>query len=204
MGNNETPLSGLAAALFSKVQQRVLTLIFSHPRKEFSTSDVIRDVASGTGAVHRELARLASSGIVNVKEVGNQKRYEANRRSPIYRELRSLITKTTGVAEPLREALSKYKDKIHAAFVYGSTARGADTSRSDIDLMILAEDVAYGDIFTALASTERKLGRKISPNLMTLADWKRKLQSKNSFISGVAVQPKLFIFGLEEDVRSPQ
>ena len=145
--------------------------------------------------------RLASSGIASVRAVGNQKRYAANRSSPIFEELRSLILKTAGVVEPLRESLWSYRDQIRAAFVYGSIAKGEDAADSDIDILILGDGVSYSDIYNALIDTERRLGRKISPNLMTPADWQRKLLSKSSFVSRVATQPKLFIFGSDDDVR---
>jgi predicted nucleotidyltransferase len=202
MGNSRTAPSGLAGALFSTVQQRVLALLFGEPERDFSTSEVIRAVGSGTGAVHRELARLASSGLVTVAEIGNQKRYRANRGSPVFKELRSLILKTIGLVGPLREGLKSHVKRIRSAFVYGSIAKGGDTSKSDIDLMVLADDLAYAELFAALEETERKLGRKINPNVMTPADWRRKLKDKNSFVRRVAQQPKLFVLGSEDDLGS--
>ena len=68
----------LSNALFSKVQQRVLALIFGHPERSFYTSEIVRSVRSGTGAVERELSRLQSSGLVCVERIGNQKHYRAN------------------------------------------------------------------------------------------------------------------------------
>jgi predicted nucleotidyltransferase len=202
MGTKKSSKSGLAGALFSSVQQHVLALLFVDPQQDFSTSDVIRFAGSGTGAVHRELSRLASSGLVTVNKVGNQKRYRANRNSPVFEELRGIILKTVGLVGPLRDALKRHSDRIQSAFVYGSIAKGGDTSGSDIDLLVLGDGLTYSELFAALQDTEKKLGRKISPNLMTAADWKRKLRNKNSFITKVAEQPKLFIFGSGDDLHS--
>src|SRR5436305_14849245 len=93
---------GLSDALFSKVQQRVLALIFGHPERSFYTSEIVRNVHSGTGAVQRELSRLQQSGLVSVERIGNQKHYRANRGSPIFQESRGLVVKT-GLTEPLVE-----------------------------------------------------------------------------------------------------
>src|ERR1700681_4585419 len=120
---------GLSRALFSKVQQRVLALIFGQPQRSFYTSEIVRNVHSGTGAVARELSRLERSGLVSVERIGNQKHYRANRQSPIFEELQSLVLKTVALTEPLKKALQPYSDKIHAAFVYGSVAKGTDTAR---------------------------------------------------------------------------
>src|SRR5271167_1751461 len=116
----------ISNALFSKVQQRVLALIFSHPERSFYTSEIVRTVHSGTGAVERELSRLRRSGLVSVERIGNQKHYRPNHESPSFEELQSLGIKTVAVTEPLRKSLEPYSDKIKPAFVYGSVAKGTD------------------------------------------------------------------------------
>src|SRR5262245_19322356 len=109
---------GLADALFTKVQQRVLGLLFAQPDRRFQSAELIRLAKGGTGAVHRELGRLAEAGLVTTTRTGNQKHYQARRDSPVFEELRSLILKTTGLAEPLRAALAPLERNIRAAFIY--------------------------------------------------------------------------------------
>ena len=199
MGSKNSQES-LASALFSKVRQRVLALIFGHPDSSFYTSEIVRNVRSGTGAVERELARLERSGLVDVERVGNRKHYRANRKSPIFDELHSLVLKTVGLTEPLKRALERYTDHIKVAFVYGSVAKNTDTARSDVDLMILGEDLAYSDVFASLQEAELILKRPINPTLLSLADWRRKIDQKNPFVLNILGQPKIFIFGSEENL----
>jgi predicted nucleotidyltransferase len=190
--------AGLSSALFSQVQQRVLALIFGHPDRTFYTSEIVRSIRSGTGAVQRELSRLQRSGLISVERIGNQKHYRANRQSPIFEELHSLVLKTSGLAEPLREALAPYADKIQAAFVYGSVAKGSDTARSDIDLMLVTSDLTYPDLYAGLQRAEAVLGRQVNPNLISPKDWRSKLSRKNSFVAKINAQPKIFVFGSED------
>src|SRR5689334_10967677 len=143
MGTKIPPTLGISNALFSKVQQRVLALIFSHPERSFYTSEIVRRIRSGTGAVERELSRLQRSGLVSVERIGNQKLFRANRESPVFGELQSLVLKTVGLTEPLRKALAPYSNKINEAFVYGSVAKGSDTAQSDIDLIVIGDDLSY-------------------------------------------------------------
>ncbi len=187
-------------ALFSKVQQRVLALIFGHPERSFYTSEIIRNVRSGTGAVERELSRLRRSGLVSVERIGNQKHYRANRRS-LFKELQSLVLKTVALTEPLRKSLEPYADKIKTAFVFGSVAKGTDTAQSDVDLMVIGNELSYADLYTALQNAEVVLRRKVSPLFLTPDEWRRKTSEKGSFISEISTLPKLFIFGSEEDIR---
>jgi len=97
----------LSNALFSKMQQRVLALIFTHPERSFYTSEIVRHVHSGVGAVERELSKLERSGLVSVECIGNQKHYRANQAAPIFEELRGLVEKTVGLAEPIKNPLNR-------------------------------------------------------------------------------------------------
>ena len=189
----------LSSALFSGVQQRVLALIFGHPQRSFYTSEIIRNVHSGRGAVERELARLEQTGLVSIQRVGNQKHYHANHASPIFNELRGIILKTAGLIEPLKQSLALYREKIKVAFVYGSIAKGTDTARSDIDLMVIGDDLTYAELFAGLQKAETILQRSINPTFLSFDDWCNKLSTKDSVIAKIAAQPKLFIFGSEAD-----
>jgi predicted nucleotidyltransferase len=191
----------LSNALFSKVQQRVLALIFGHSDRSFYTSEIVRSVHSGTGAVERELSRLQRSGLVSVERIGNQKHYRANHQSPIFEELQSLVLKTVALTEPLKKSLQPYSDKINAAFVYGSVAKGTDTARSDIDLAVIGDELEYSELYTATQSAENILGRKVNPIFLSPDDWKHKASQKGSFVNKISALPKVFLFGSEEDLR---
>lgn len=200
MGISSDHLS-LADALFSTVQQRVLALIFGHPDRSFYTSEIVKSLRSGTGAVERELSRLKRSELVTMERIGNQTHYRANRASPIFEELRGLVLKTVGLSEPLRAALAPHAQRIAAAFVYGSVANKTDTAHSDIDLMVIGEDLSYPDLFAAFQGAEAVLRRPVNPTFLTRDDWRRKLLQKDSFVAKIARQPKLFLIGSEEQLQ---
>jgi predicted nucleotidyltransferase len=199
MGTSTQSIS-LSSALFSKVQQRVLGLIFAHPDRSFYTSEIIRIVDSGTGAVERELSRLQRSGLVSVQRIGNQKHYRANRDAPIFEELHGLVLKTVALKEPLKTALEPYADKVKTAFVYGSVAKGTDHAQSDIDLMVIGDGLNYSDLYTALHDAEDRVRRKINPMFLTTDEWRRRSSQDGSFAKKRGMHPKLFIFGSERDL----
>ena len=194
------PRTSLADALFSATQQRVLAYLFGQPERSFFATELIGLAGGGSGAVQRELARLAQSGLVTVTRMGTQKHYQANPKSPIFAELCAIARKTVGLAEPLREALAPLAKRITAAFVFGSVAKRSDTAASDIDVLVLSDSVDYVDVFAALQSAEAKLGRTVNPTVYSPADWRKKRKSGNAFVVKVAAHPKLFLIGMEEDL----
>ena len=192
----------LADALFSSAQQRVLALLFGQPDRSFYSAEIIRLASSGSGAVQRELARLEQSGLVTARRVGSQKHYQANPESPLFEELTGIVRKTVGLAAPLGEALRPLASRIAAAFVYGSVAKRRDTSRSDIDLLIVSDDVTYADVYAALESCRARLHREVNPTVYTRKDLARRTKSDNAFVKRVLAQPKLWIIGSESDIAA--
>src|SRR3954470_18994865 len=103
---HNAPVSAIASALFTPVQQRVLGILFGQPERRFQSAELIRLAGSGTGAVHRQLQRLEKAGLVTASRDGNQKYYAARKDAPIFAELHGLVVKTVGIVEPLRAALA--------------------------------------------------------------------------------------------------
>lgn len=200
MGTRSKQPKNLVRALFSPVQLRVLALLFGQPDEKFYGRQIIDAAGSGRGAVQRQLEKLTEAGVINRFVSGNRIFYQANRDSPIFDELRRIILKTVGVVEPLARVLKPHRKRIEVAFIFGSVARGHDTAKSDIDLMIIAHDVAYGEVFSDLHIAERTLRRPVNPTLMSPAEWAEKKAQGNSFVKKIIQQPKLFVFGAEHDL----
>jgi len=194
--------TNLADALFTATQQRVLACLFGEPGRTWSISELIQTTGAGSGAVQREVARLSGSGLLLMEQIGNQKRYRANPDAPIHDELAAIVRKTFGLAAPLREALAPLEDRLDMAFVYGSVAKGSDTARSDIDLMLVTDDLTYPDVMAALHPLMERLGREINPTLYTRADLRKRIAAGNSFVTRVLAQPRLWLIGGEHDLAA--
>ncbi|MEO6364187.1 MAG: nucleotidyltransferase domain-containing protein [Caldimonas sp.] len=185
----------LAAALFSSTRQRVLGLLFGQPERTFYGNEVIALAQGGTGAVQRELARLEQSELVAVTLYGRQKHYRANAASPIFHELCGIVQKTTGLADPLRTALAPLAGRIRAAFVYGSVAKRQDTASSDVDLLIVSDDVVYGELYMSLEELSQRLGRKVNPTIYTSKELAQRIKRGDAFVKRVMAQDKIWLVG---------
>ena len=194
--------ANLSGALFTTTQQRVLACLFGESGRSYAVNELIQATGAGSGAVQRELARLAGSGLLTVEHVGNQKRYRANPDAPIHDELVSIVRKTFGLAEPLCQALSPLADRIHAAFLFGSIAKGKDTSRSDIDLMLVSDDLDYAEVMLALHPVAERLGRPVNPTVYTRDELQRRRAAGSSFITRVLQQPRQWLIGSEDDLAA--
>ena len=191
------PSSRIADALFGRGRQRVLGVLFGDPARSYFAREIIARADVGSGAVQRELERLEKAGLVVATRSGRQKHYRANPDAPVFAELRSLVLKTSGLADVLRDALAPHAATIDAAFVYGSVAKGEDVAASDIDVLIVSDDAAYASIFRDLEPASRQLGRTVNPTLYSRDELARRLESDNAFVRRVLEGPRIWLMGDE-------
>jgi predicted nucleotidyltransferase len=199
MKGADDSLSSLSAALFGKTRRALLALFYGHPERSFYLREIARAVGAGQGAVQRELAQLTAAGLLVRLRRGNQVFYHANPQTPIFSELKSLIVKTAGVADVLREALAELADDISVAFVHGSTARGQANASSDVDLVIVG-DLDFGDVVTALRPAQDRLQREVNPTVYTPAEFRKKLRTGHHFLTAILRAQRIFLVGGEREL----
>jgi predicted nucleotidyltransferase len=191
--------SSLADALFTSTQQRVLGVLFGQPNRSFFVTQIMSLAKSGSGAVQRELSRLSESGLVTVTRAGNQKHYQANSSSPLFEELCNIILKTVGLEEPLREAVDALAGNIRLVMIYGSVAKRTDTSSSDIDVLIVSDDLTLEQTYAVFAPVEKRLDRRINPSLYTSQEFAKRRKSKNAFLMRILEGPTILLKGSIDD-----
>jgi predicted nucleotidyltransferase len=190
--------TSLIDALLSTTRQRILALLFGQPDRSFFGNELIELTKSGSGGVQRELRRLTDSGLVTATRVGNQRHFQANRAAPLFQELRSIILKTVGLAEPVMQALAPLANSIAFASIYGSVAKQTDTAASDVDLLIVSDDFTLEQAHSALSAVERTLARKINPTLLTMEEYQRRRKVTNSFVSKLLAGDHIVLMGNED------
>jgi predicted nucleotidyltransferase len=190
----------IGAALFGVTRQAVLRFLFGHAGRRFYQRQIILALRLGSGAVQRELEHLAASGILTRTVEGRQTYFQANRQCPVFEELHGLIRKTFGVAQVLRSGLAGLAGKVDLAFLYGSMATGAETTGSDVDVMVVGERLSMHDVVTALAEAQRDLGREVNPSVYRTEEFCRKLAQGQHFLSSVVSGPKVFLIGDENEL----
>jgi len=189
----------LSDALFTATQQKVLGLLYGKPDRSFYANEIDRWAKVGKGSLMRELERLQRAGVLTLSRQGNQTHYQANPDCPIYGELLGIVRKTFGIGEQLRAALAPLAGQLAWAFVYGSIAKGEEHAGSDIDLMLIGENLSYSDVMERLMPVEECLGRAINPTLYTPADWLARKTAGNSFVLRVSEQEKINLIGSESE-----
>lgn len=191
----------MTSSLFTDSQARLLPWLFGQPERSYHLSELRRLTALGSASLQRELNRLVDSQLVQSTRVGNLRCFQANPYSPVYAELVALTRKTMGAAPLLQQALQPMAANINTAFIFGSVAKGSDTASSDVDVLLVGDDLVLSDILQLLLPIETLLGRKINLTCYTPGEYAKRLAEPDSFVNRILAQPTLPLMG---DVHATQ
>ncbi|MFH1837060.1 MAG: nucleotidyltransferase domain-containing protein [Candidatus Omnitrophota bacterium] len=183
----------------SKTRQIILSTFFSEPDREFYTRQLASMHKMSVGNVHRELKKFVSSGMFNVRSVGNIKLFSLNKKSPIYEELKNIYYKTEGVIKYVREAVVRISG-IRIAFVYGSFAKGDERKDSDIDLFLIGDDIDDDNLMGVISELEKELFKEVNYTSYTEIEYEKEKNKKGSFVSEVIKGKKVFIKGAANEL----
>lgn len=185
---------GIGDALFTKAQQKVLALFYGQPENSFYLNEVVRIADMGRGVISRELNKLSQAGLLVESKQGNQNHYQANADSPIFNELINIVKKTFGITGLLKAAIRPLLPQLEQAFIYGSVAKGEEHAGSDVDVMLVGNDLSYSEIMQLLDSVEEQLQRPINPTLYSPAEFSERMAEGQNFLSKVMEQPRIDLF----------
>lgn len=190
----------LAKLLGSRLRARLLGWLLLHPDDRYFVRQLESIIGEDATNISRELAKLATMGIVTSHSEGRQKYYQADVDCPVYTELRGLVLKTVGLVDTVRTALEPLADRLKIVFLFGSFARGQEKTDSDVDLMAIGE-VTFGEVIASLESAQTNLGREINATVYPVTEFRDKLRAGNHFLNSLMGQEKIFIIGGERELE---
>ncbi len=182
----------------SRLRAKTITFLMTHADDRFFVRQLNLLIGEDSTNLSRELARLTRMGILICHIEGRQKYFQANKRCPVYEELKGLVLKTSGIADMVKKALLPIVGRLRIAFIFGSIAEGTETSESDIDLFMIGE-ITLRDTAPFLVSVSSDLGRVINPVIFSPVEMKEAVEEKRHFIMALLDRKKLFLIGDEDE-----
>lgn len=193
-------MSLLSEILSSKIRADIFRLFFGVSDNELHMREIERRSGYAIGTIQSELRKLLRLDLVSKRKDGNRTYYRANKDHPLFLDIQRLVLKTVGLVDILQNKLTKSQE-ITIAFVFGSIARQAEMAGSDIDLVVIGH-LGLREITALLSGVTEKVDREINPHVFTVKEFKKRIARKEHFITQVLDEPKIFIFGNENELKT--
>lgn len=192
-------MNALAKILSSRTRAEIFRLLFTGAEKELHVREIQRRSGLNDSTIRQELRKLVWLDLIQGRKDSNRIYYRAKKEHPLYPEIRNLVLKTSGLLDILKVSLED--QRVWTAFIFGSIARGEEKAGSDVDLMVIGE-LGLRDLSELLSGVSEKIGRAINPHVLSRAEFRKRMFSKDHFVVSVLKSPKLLIVGSQDDLEA--
>ncbi len=166
-------MSSLDSLITSKTRIKLLIKFFSNSHTKAYLRSLAQEFNESSNSVRLELNRMAEAGLLQARNDGNTKLYQANQGHPLFPELNQLVIKylgLSGIVENVVERLGTVK----LAFVTGDYARGVDSGIVDL---VVVGNIDWNYLLKLIQKAEEQTSRKIRPLVLTVNEFEQHRQS---------------------------
>ncbi len=183
----------------SRVRVKILQLFLSSPKDSlFHVREIVRRVSEEINAVRRELGRMEKFGMATSEWRANRRLYRFRKDYTFYRELLSLVAKTSGLGGNLIQGKGKL-GKVKYAFLSTKFLKGESANPEDVNLLVIGNIVSPG-LQSIVADEQAKREQEINYSYMDEAEFKFRVKRRDPFILKVLLQPKVMLIGDEDEL----
>jgi predicted transcriptional regulator with HTH domain len=178
----------LKSLFSSSIRADVLSLLLNSPDEQFYIREIAKLLRKNPSGVKRELDNLEKMDIVTSEKIVNLKYFQANKDSPLFSELKNLITKSLGLPGALKAVLRASGAK--AASIYGPYAEGNDVD--SVDLFVIG---ALPSLAKELKDIERRFDQKIDCIMMDEDEYRLKKKKRDSNLKKILSGKRITLIG---------
>ena len=191
--------------MLTQTQEQILVFLLSHPEDKLTIRGIAKKLYKSYTLVYNNIDALEKKKIIKKQSIPPGQVITLNEFAPIHifvdieiRRKRELMQKYPWIQIMLEDILSFTKNPFFILLIFGSYAKGIQTIKSDLDLLIIVQDKKdIKEIEDAFHETYTKV--KKAPNFVDINDFKEMLYNTNVLnIGNEAKKTHIIIYGVEE------
>lgn len=180
--------------LGSETFERVVLYFLVHDGARPHFRALQRHLRAGTRPLQAELRRLEKRGLLLRERDGQRVYYRADPHHEGWDALRMMVQVFGEPDDVLREALSTVPG-IEGALVFGSVARGDAREESDVNVLLVGEDISRRELGLSTLESSAVIGREVNVVVLSPGELRERATRGNAFVRNVATQPQKWIVG---------
>ena len=157
----------LDALITSKTRIRLLVKFFLNPTMKAYLRELANEFDESTNSVRLELNRLQDAGLIERESKGNLVMYNAKKSHPLFPEIKSIVSKITGI-DSIIESVIERLGSVENAYLIGDYAKGKDSGVIDV---VLIGDIDKNILQEHIQKAEELVSRKIRTMVMTSVEF---------------------------------
>jgi len=142
----------------SKTKIKLLLKFFLNPENTGYLRGLASEFNESTNSVRVELNKLEEAQVITSEKSGRNKLFKANKEHPLFKDIRNIILKSSGIQSVIDNIISKLGD-LKFAYISGDYAKGIDSGI--IDLIVVGKEINQDELDRVTNKTSVLIERKI-------------------------------------------
>jgi len=184
----------------SRTRVALLSKLMMDSDRQFYIRELSKDLGIPYSMLYKEAKNLVSLGIIAEEKRGKITLLAANKKLHYFLELKSLLKKTTGLSDLMKNALSRLRG-IRYALIYGSFAGEEEATGSDVNLLIVGE-LDEWEVLKAASEIEKEVGLKVNYTLWSQEEFLMRAAGKHHLLAEILEKPFIMLVGDEQEFRN--
>ena len=187
------------------IEVRIASFFIENVSEQFAIREIARQTKIDYKRTHSAIQKLVKKGVLTKKRQANIDLCSLNLRGDLttcyYVEMlraKYFLDKHTELKSFFQSIKEKVKTTYYSLVVFGSFAKGKETTTSDVDLLIVAPNRPVGEEIERIITSEGLLlGRKVQPIVLDEKEFVENLASKKLNVIVEAFKNHIIITGVE-------
>lgn len=178
----------LDTLITSKTRLKILLKFFLNERTTSYLRDLESEFGESTNSIRVELNRFEKAGLLSSNVQGNKKVFQANRKHPLFSDIKSILMKNIGIDQLLDRVIRRLGG-LQKAYITGSFAKGNDSRV--IDVLLVGSDINGEYLLRKVNQVEDMINRKIRYLLVSPSESEQILKEHSEALLVFEVPEKL-------------
>jgi len=192
-------MADLGDIITSKVRVKILNLFLANLKEMYHVRGIVREVDEEINAVRRELEKMEKSGILKKEPRGNRVYYWIRTDYPLFGDLLSIISKSTGIGSAIIENRNKIGKVAYVMFSGRFARRKPRKKEDDVDILVVGE-VVLPELAVIIRTEESKRNVEINYTVMSKEEFDFRKKRRDPFLLGIMAGSRTMIIGDEEEL----
>lgn len=189
----------MSELLGGSARYKALRCVYEQPTRAFGTRELAAAAGIDPANASRWLRRWSEVGLVEKRIERGAPVFQASRNASLA-PLAQLLQQDTRTRQLLASQVDTLGEKVEAAAIFGSAARGDSAEDSDIDLLLLT-DLPQLKTQALFKGAGRELGRPVNVLAYAPSAWREAIRKKDAFVLEILNSPMVLLKG---DVHAAQ
>jgi len=182
----------------SKTRLKLVQTLFYLPNEYYYVRELTRIIKEEINSVRRELKNLKTAGLINSEWRANRLYYWANPKSVLFRDLLTLVHKTSGFGQKIIK--NKQKTGQIKYLIYSQNfLRNLPNSGQDLDFLLVGR-VIIPEIGELVREEEKRRGREVNYTVVDEKEFSLRLKNRDPFVVDLLLGDRSFIIGDPSDI----